>query len=780
MIEIFPIIDHSVIIAPSYLHEYFLRKREMNPFVDFKLLSKEDLLKGFFFEIDEKAVQFLMKEENIRYDIAKMYLENMYFLPDSKTENQKIAKLQDIKTKLEKAGLLLRDPYYSRLFDKRQVFVYGYQVDDREIKYVLDSLSISYSTVGLMASKRPLSISHFATIEDEVRFCFNQIAGLVSQGIRIDDICIYDPPSDYDFILPTFSDYFGLPINMPKKTSLYSTRTGLRFIGLLKNGQSPTKALVTISESDDLVAYQIIQQAVSHYSEIGMSAAQIVEYFEKVLKASYLPDETYDHGIKILRSPVAPDNSYVFILGFNEGSFPFTEKDQDYLSDSEKKSLGRVTSTEENTRRTDDLIYLLCSSPHIFLSYKDKSLSDSFFKSPLVNQLGMSIVESPLSDTDYGQTWSAIRLASFLDSRYRYHYENPELKSYQSQLAIPYRKFDYRFKRVSAISEHEQIRYSYSSIKTFYQCQFKYYMEHVLRLDPFEDNFFTKFGKLAHSVLESKYQPNFDFDKSFDEEISKMSFTNKEGTMLVRLREDLRNVVLFNNEHEQNMDLRKVICEYRPTLKLSDDASIVGSIDKVVITGPNQEYISLVDYKTGNDEFNHNLIQFGYSLQLPIYSLLASSDPLLSEKKLIGLYIQKIIPNKLVRPSGKDAVKFYFDQLKLGGISTDNISELITFDKSYMASRFIKAIRVTNDNVFYKNARVASRDVLDGYAQTAKSKIAEADSLIRQNDFKINPKKINSDESSCKYCAFRDICFRKDEDIIILKSSKEADSDGVD
>ena len=37
----------------------------------------------------------------------------------------------------------------------------------------------------------------------------------------------------------------------------------------------------------------------------------------------------------------------------------------------------------------------------------------------------------------------------------------------------------------------------------------------------------------------------------------------------------------------------------------------------------------------------------------------------------------------------------------------------------------------------------------------------------------INPKKIDNKNIGCEYCEFRDVCFRKENDIVILESGDE-------
>ena len=53
------------------------------------------------------------------------------------------------------------------------------------------------------------------------------------------------------------------------------------------------------------------------------------------------------------------------------------------------------------------------------------------------------------------------------------------------------------------------------------------------------------------------------------------------------------------------------------------------------------------------------------------------------------------------------------------------------------------------------------------------SKITIARDEILDTNFMINPKKIDNKNIGCEYCEFRDVCFRKENDIVILESGDE-------
>ena len=50
--------------------------------INLKFYSFNDLKKGLFFDYDNEALLYIMNKYHVNLDIARVYLENMYFLKD--------------------------------------------------------------------------------------------------------------------------------------------------------------------------------------------------------------------------------------------------------------------------------------------------------------------------------------------------------------------------------------------------------------------------------------------------------------------------------------------------------------------------------------------------------------------------------------------------------------------------------------------------------------------------------------------------------------------------
>ncbi|MBR2828386.1 MAG: hypothetical protein IKE70_04060, partial [Bacilli bacterium] len=95
----------KVIICPNEEKERILKKQVgLN---SIKYLTIEEFQKNYFFNIDERAIEYLMKKYGYEMDVAKVYLKNLYAIDIEKEYHHKKSKfLQNIKKELIENNLL--------------------------------------------------------------------------------------------------------------------------------------------------------------------------------------------------------------------------------------------------------------------------------------------------------------------------------------------------------------------------------------------------------------------------------------------------------------------------------------------------------------------------------------------------------------------------------------------------------------------------------------------------------------------------------------------------
>ena len=199
----------------------------------------------------------------------------------------------------------------------------------------------------------------------------------------------------------------------------------------------------------------------------------------------------------------------------------------------------------------------------------------------------------------------------------------------------------------------------------------------------------------------------------------------------------------------------------------------MGIIDKVMYKEEdNKILLAIIDYKTGNTDINLNNSVYGIDMQLPIYLYLANNIDNSKEKVIIGFYLQKLLHPPINKDYKKTSEEISQSNLKLTGYSIDNQKLLEEFDDSYTKSKVISGMSTNKDGSFSRYAKILSKDNIKDLKKQVEENITKAIQNIKNANFQINPKVIDKENKSCKYCEFYDICYKQNKDIIKLENQK--------
>ena len=144
----------------------------------------------------------------------------------------------------------------------------------------------------------------------------------------------------------------------------------------------------------------------------------------------------------------------------------------------------------------------------------------------------------------------------------------------------------------------------------------------------------------------------------------------------------------------------------------------------------------------------------------------------LKNVEVAGFYLQKILNNEIKKDNKHTYLELKEDNLKLVGYTNDNLDILEKLDKNYENSNFIKSLKTTSKG-FSSYSKMINNEEINDLINLVDSKITIARDEILNTNFIINPKKIDNKNIGCEYCEFRDVCFRKENDIVILESGDE-------
>ena len=309
-------------------------------------------------------------------------------------------------------------------------------------------------------------------------------------------------------------------------------------------------------------------------------------------------------------------------------------------------------------------------------------------------------------------------------------------------------------------------------MNSYYQCGFRYYLSNVLKLNIYEETFYTVLGNLFHYVLSNYYKPDFDLSKEYHKflESCTYDFDDREKFFLEYLESELEFIIKTIIKQNESNSLVNILAEEKIEIdKSRDGINIVfkGFVDKIMINDDNS-VMSIIDYKTGNPKLNLNNSIYGLDLQLPVYIYLARSR--FSGSRVAGFYLQKILNSEIVKDFKHSYLELKEDKLKLQGYSNSSIEVLEQFDSGYSDSHVIKGMRTSSKGISSK--KVLSDEAIEKLADIVTDKIDEAIEGIINAEFNINPKRIGMENVGCEFCSFRDICFMKEEMIENLKEYK--------
>ena len=749
-------------LVPSTIKKETIKKIRKNKFnYNIKFMSLEEFSKKITFNYDEKTIYYLMKEFNLNYDSAILYLKNIYYI-DNKLNNEKMNKLIDIKNYLDENNLFIYDKYFKEYAKRVEIVIHGY---DYINKYYLKILSNYNYNIEKPAYQTNIieNIYEAKTIFDEVIFVMNKISYLVKNNINIDNIKIIASKEYYNE-LERVSKYYNLPISI-NNHNLYS----INYVKDLVNNFDNIETY--LEEIKDVNIKNKVINILNKYTFV-QDKSLVKDLIINDLKNSYIKEDTSISLISL--DDYIDDNDYIFLMGFNKENIPYTYKDNDYFSDKEKEILGLDTSTNLNIQERTKITNKLFNIKNLIISYKLYDNDTTYIKSDLIDT---NII--PIKNNTYNNSHmiNKVLLCNYLDNLIKYNELNEDTPLLNNNYDIKYLKYDNTFKGINKDNLYKyldnKLTLSYTHLDNYNRCKFKYYLSNILKINIIKNDFAIIIGNVCHYLLSCKDDKEFDIDKYFDDYLSKERvFTKRELFFLDNIKEEVAFIIdtLKRNIEYTTFDKKlyekKVFVNKDKNIKIS----FMGVIDKLMYREEDGiTYLVVIDYKTGSTDIKLDYMDYGLGLQLPIYLYLSSKMDL-SNPKVVGFYLEKL----LVMPTDnkKDYTIAKEDTLKLEGYSINDEHILSKFDKTYNDSKIIKGMK-TSSKGFYSYSKVLSEEDINNLINKTDEIIDKTINSIIEADFSINPKVIDGDNISCKYCEYKDICYMNEKDINYIIRSEE-------
>lgn len=780
---------NSIIITKDSLKNYLL-KRFSNSLNDIKIITLTELRRKFYFDYNEQAIYYLMNKYGYQLDVSKMYIDRMYEVSDEVFNSSKIKKIMDLKKELAENKLLIYSDYFKEYLKSKNVIFYECINLDKFDINMLDEVSKLTTTTYVNMNNVIYShnyIYQLDTIEDEVIYVALEICKLINEGVSPNKIKLCGVTGEYTNIIKRIFKWYNIPIVI-EDNYLYQTAIVKDFLDNLDEDVS--KTLSIIEEKYNLEnpkikdLYNKIISILNKYIWTN-SYLKIKPFLERDFKNASNDCTHYEEEVKIISSlSNVGEDDCVFLLGFNQGEIPKTYKDESYFNDKLKIKLGLETSNELNRRLYSEWLLNINRTKNLIITTKLTSSLGVHYLSSLNDDLNLEIIK-PKLNYNYSNLHNKLLLGEKIDSYIKYGEKASDLELlYSNYPGIPYLEYDNNYKRVNSDKLKSYLKntlvLSYSSMNTYYQCGFRYYLANILRLNIFEESFYTILGNLFHYILSIYFKKEINIEEEYNNYLSKLNynFNSREKFFLSNLVNDLKFIINTIEKHNEVTTLNNIYFEEKIEVdKSREDFTITfkGFVDKLM-TNDNEDIVSIIDYKTGNPDLNLNNIIYGLDLQLPVYIYLAKKK--FPKADIAGFYLQKILNNEISKDYKHTYEVLKEDKLKLQGYSNSNIAILDKFDKSYNESKMIKGMRTTSKGLGTK--KILRNDQIEVLEDITEEKIEDAIDNIMSANFDINPKRVGMNNLGCKYCSFKDICFFKESNIKNLKEYKNMEFLGGD
>ena len=773
----------TLIICESDNKKKILNKiNECKKLIPVKFISLKELYNLYYFNYDEKALYYLINKYNFKYDVAKTYLDNLIYIENTEFRSYKLNDLKNIKKELESNDIIKKNENFIHDINNKDIIFYGYDYIDKFTLKLIDSIK-KITNIKIIEKKYD-DYKHkayeFAHIEDEVDFVASKICSLIKNGIDINKIKISNIDDEYKPIIKRVFYFYNIPIKLDDEETLYST---IPASFLIKNFNSDLSDIIEkLKEKYNPSVVNQIINIINKYTFVSdklLVKDMIIHDLlnTKVIKTKFV------NAINIIDYKNYSNNDYVFLMNFNQKSIPVTHKDEKYLSDNDLKLLDLETSVELNKIDKNIAINNIKSIKNLIITYKKESYSSEYYPSNLINEMNLEVVTENTT-LDNSHLSNKIKLCKYLDDYYKYNIKNPDMDTLLNNYDLPYKNYDNKYNLINRNTLEKLINnkliLSYSSMQSYNECSFKYYIQNILKLDVYEDKFSSYIGTLFHHILEIGINKEINVKEEINKFIIDRKFNNKEKYYIEKLTKDIEFALNVIKKQLDYTKFNKIITENKLVVIKNRNISVTfkGFIDKMMTYNDGvKTLVALIDYKTYDVDLKMDLIDYGLNLQLPIYLYLAGNN--LETVEFAGFYIQKVLPSEKKYNKDKTLEEQTCENMKLCGYSNSDEHILKLFDRTYESSEIIKGMKIKNDGNFSSSSHVLNTKQMDMIISKVDDQINKCIDNIDSCNFNINPKNINNNNISCKFCKYRDLCYMTQKDIEEI-TVQEVETDEMD
>ena len=398
--------DETILIIPNNIKNKiikFLNKQEK--LIAIKILTFKELKESMLFNYDEKAILYLKEKYNYKYNIAKEFIENIYYVLDDENKNDKLELLLNIKNELINNKLLYINNLFFEFIKNKNIYFYGFDYISKYQQKLIDILN-KYSKVNIIDKNNKEYFNNkvyiFDNINDEIEFIANDI---IEKKLDFNKTYIYGINNDNESTIKRiFSNYY-IKINIKSEKNLLDTQEGLNFINNLHEIEHALKSI-----KDNTIKQKIINILNDFYFIDDKNSIKniIIEKF----KSCQIPNLKYEKQIEQIdiKDNIFNEDEHVYIINFNREYIPNIFKNEDFINDEEKPYYLEKT-VEKNNNEINTWKNILKNIKNLTITASTQSIKGSLELSPLIEEFKMNTEKKEYNISKYSNISNKYNLA---------------------------------------------------------------------------------------------------------------------------------------------------------------------------------------------------------------------------------------------------------------------------------------------------------------------------------------------------------------------------------
>lgn len=231
------------------------------------------------------------------------------------------------------------------------------------------------------------------------------------------------------------------------------------------------------------------------------------------------------------------------------------------------------------------------------------------------------------------------------------------------------------------------------------------------------------------------------------------------------LKEQLKRGMFTPDQFEMSFSQLENISSLNIALSEEEKMKLKGRIDRVdTYEDDSAVYVKVIDYKSGNKQFDLVALYYGLQLQLVVYlnAAMEQQKKAKPEKEVIPaailyyhVYDPMVTPEKEMTEEEINAQ--IFASLQMNGVVNEEERIVNMIDRTFETKSEVIPVERKKDGSFSARSSVMNGEELKAVSDYVNQKIYQIGTQILHGDIAINPYE-KGQTDACTYCAYKAVC----------------------